>query len=580
MLNLDLKPLNWLATIASGLWAGLLVPTNAEAALSTTSAAIGAVVVAALVLASLIAGVVTVILWVAVRRKAAVVEEVASELRKDLENAQDILRVAPIPYAILDNNTLSLRVSPGFCAFMGWHMEPTSLDTLASHFIESDATVLKGHCLEEEEHAGQRVAVLRENNGGRRLFVMIASLSRETSLKVLWFNNEVQQQNLDSYKDHNYELMQVEHSRFTKILDSLPMPIWWRTTDLSLEWVNQAHRIAVKGDKFSYSPTSELELVRNISEKEARALAKRAVSKKTPQSEKRWLDVDGESRSFELVEIPLKCGEVVGFGHDITERDSAVWGLSRYSEASIEIFNRLQSGVAIFDSNRSLIFYNETYLRLWEFDKNWLSQQPKHDEIIESLRQRRLLPEQVDFPAYRDNILGYYTSLISPLEELEVRPDGRTVRSVVSPHPPGGILIINHDVTDQLEIKRSKNTSEAVQKIIIDQLQEGVAVFGGDGRLKLFNTRFSKIWDLPIEFLQEQPHVTKVLEACRYLLQKDSGNDTGWRYLSDRIIEHVLGRKQHIGRVNFSDGRTISYSGMPLPDGNIVYIYFNLTLEP
>ena len=42
-----------------------------------------------------------------------------------------------------------------------------------------------------------------------------------------------------------------------------------------------------------------------------------------------------------------------------------------------------------------------------------------------------------------------------------------------------------------------------------DNLYEGVAVYGADGRMKLFNPGLSRIWGLDPDFLRGEPHETR-----------------------------------------------------------------------
>ena len=61
---------------------------------------------------------------------------------------------------------------------------------------------------------------------------------------------------------------------------------------------------------------------------------------------------------------------------------------------------------------------------------------------------------------------------------MEVLPDGTMIRSVLSPYPLGGLMIIYDDVTDRLELEQARNTTQAVRQAILDHLLEGLAVFG------------------------------------------------------------------------------------------------------
>ncbi|MEC8164934.1 MAG: sensor histidine kinase, partial [Pseudomonadota bacterium] len=66
-------------------------------------------------------------------------------------------------------------------------------------------------------------------------------------------------------------------------------------------------------------------------------------------------------------------------------------------------------------------------------------------------------------------------------------PDGRTFRKAITPHPFGGLLFVYADVTDRLVLGRSYSTLIEVQLETINNLHEGVAVHGQDGRLRLWN---------------------------------------------------------------------------------------------
>ena len=105
--------------------------------------------------------------------------------------------------------------------------------------------------------------------------------------------------------------------------------------------------------------------------------------------------------------------------------------------------------------------------------------------MLELLRERRVLPEYVDFPAFKQEQDRLFVSVLERQEELMHLPDGRTLRRAGSPHPFGGLLFLFEDVTDRLALERSYNTLIEVQGETINNLHEGVAVFAdiedGDG---------------------------------------------------------------------------------------------------
>ena len=203
-------------------------------------------------------------------------------------------------------------------------------------------------------------------------------------------------------------------------------------------------------------------------------------------------------------------------------------------------------------------------------------QAPKsHGEILETLRDSRRLPKQADFPAFKAQVLEQYTSVIEPLEEQQHLPDGRTLRVVTAPHTLGGLLFIYEDVSDRLETERSRNTLAAVQLATLDHLFEGVAVFGSDGRLQLSNSGYAKIWNLDLGYLATEPHVADLAERCRTLFPISGGDD--WPTVKARVIDRTLDRTARSARLERPDGTVVDYASVPLPDGNTLYTYFDVS---
>ena len=81
-------------------------------------------------------------------------------------------------------------------------------------------------------------------------------------------------------------------------------------------------------------------------------------------------------------------------------------------------------------------------------------------------------------------------------------------------------MFIYEDLSDQLELERARNTLAAVQRATLDNLFEGVAVFGADGRLKLFNRGYARLWRLENDDLIGEPHVADLVEAARPLFRE------------------------------------------------------------
>src|ERR1700745_1067515 len=101
--------------------------------------------------------------------------------------------------------------------------------------------------------------------------------------------------------------------------------------------------------------------------------------------------------------------------------------------------------------------------------------------------------------------------------------DDRTLLVSISPHPFGGLTFIYENVTDRLALERSCNTLTQGRGARLDTLFEPVAVYGSDGRLKLHNPAYLKIWGLSPDDVAGEPHIGEIVDKKRAFLA-DGGN--------------------------------------------------------
>ncbi len=364
----------------------------------------------------------------------------------------------------------------------------------------------------------------------------------------------------------------ADRDTLESVVGAAPEPMWRRAPDLGIVWCN-AHYAALVGAAAGLASDGQAP-VRVEMSTNARALARKAQDSGRPEREIRSLIVDGERRVYEILETPSgRNGEVVGFARDITANEETTAELARHVEAHAAVLQSLATPVEIYGPDKRLSFHNQAFARLWRLDGDWLAGHPGQSEVLDAMRERRMLPETVDFRAFKEGRLRLFTNLIEPLEELMHLPDGTTLRMVVSPHPHGGLLYFYEDVSDRLALERARNLQIAVQKATLDNLSEGVAVFGGDGRLTLFNPRYAEMWRLDEVFLASRPHVSEIAERWRLLME---GADD-WDELRERMVMGALERSGGVLRIERPDGVIIDHASVPLPDGAVLTACIDVT---
>jgi signal transduction histidine kinase len=350
------------------------------------------------------------------------------------------------------------------------------------------------------------------------------------------------------------------------LIDALPSPVWARDARGRLVFVNPAYLRAVEGGSSAEVIARGLELPdRNAREDlaQARAAGERFVARLP-------VIVAGTRRILDVLELPTRGG-TGGIAVDVTEVDALRGEVTRMIDAHRRILDQLATAVAIFGPDQRLNFYNASYRALWGLEAPFLDQHPSDSAVLDQLRAARKLPEQADFRSWKNELHEAYRALESK-EHWWHLPDGRTLRVVTTPEPDGGVTYLFDDVTEHLNLERRYDALIRVQGETLDNLSEAVAVFASDGRLRLHNPAFARMWKLSPAGLAEHPHIEAVIEWCRPL----HGDDPTWAALRGAITG-MERRESMAGRLERKDGSVVDCATVPLPDGGTLVTFEDVT---
>jgi len=357
-------------------------------------------------------------------------------------------------------------------------------------------------------------------------------------------------------------------TNFREILDALPIPVWLRDTALSLIWGNNAFLHA--------TGTSNLEALRSNQqalEKSERDLASSARNQRAVLEARRFAVIAGQRRAIAVTESPVDGLGVVGSAVDVTDVSVAESRLQQHVDAHADTLDKLATAVAIFGRDQRLTFYNRAFARLWNLSENWLDSHPTDGEVLDRLRENRRLPEQRDYQAWKRQRLALYDDAHDHTsEELWHVPGGKTLRVVAQPHPFGGLTFLFEDVTERLALESNYNTLIKVQSATLDTLQEGVAVFGPDGKMKLYNAAFLKIWNLTPKDLAGEPHIRAIAAICA----DKFGDEDVWERLIQSVVSGTPSRRDW-GEIERGDRTVLSLALSALPDGATLVTFADVT---
>ena len=370
-----------------------------------------------------------------------------------------------------------------------------------------------------------------------------------------------------------YQQAQRTLERLDGVFDALPVPVWFRNANLDVSDANSAYAHAVGASRDAVR-RGHIEFLGNTLQRDGVALAEKARDRGALATARHHVVVQGSRRLMELEELPIGDDKTLGLAIDRTQEEELEGKLNRHINANADVLESLNTAIVIFGADLRVRFYNGAYADLWGMDAVFLDSEPHVTEILDVLRDRRALPEQSNFPAYKRDTVEKLRDLVQPEEELIHRPDERTFKLTRTPHPFGGVLVTYEDVTDRLTLERNFNTLIDVQRETIENLYEAVAVFGPDGRLKLYNHAFVGLWDLSETAVEDQPHIREIINAARRRFPVKDGK---WDWLQERIVARATEPEFRRGRMELADSAVIDWAQVPLPDGQSLFTYFDVT---
>jgi signal transduction histidine kinase len=402
-------------------------------------------------------------------------------------------------------------------------------------------TTGNGHSIEAMGRAigGQAIVRIRELSGVRRELA-------ETNFRL--------------------KMLAEETEMLRGFADASPFPIWARSAKGKLAYANAAYAQATEAGSTGEAVERQLELL----DSSHRAEMERSLTTTNAYNARLPIVARGERRIFDIRSIHVGGGSV-GVAIDASEADALSSALVRMAQAHRRTLDQLSSGVAVFDGQRRLAFYNESYRRLWDLEQSFLDSHPDDSSVLDRLRAARKLPEQADFRAWKTKLHEAYRAN-ETIKDSWFLPDGRALSVVTTPNPEGGVTYLFDDVTESLDLARQFDRLNRVQRETLDGLAEGVAVFGSNGRAQLFNPAFVRMWKLSDEALREQPHIDTVETWCKPLF-----DDAGiWRKIREAITG-IENRTDMEFKLERNDGSVLHCMSAPLPDGATMLTFQDIT---
>ena len=360
------------------------------------------------------------------------------------------------------------------------------------------------------------------------------------------------------------------------LIEAAPMPMWFRRQDMAIQLVNQAYVDAVAAGSAEAVVQGQIELLEADGDRTPAEIARDSLARQVKTERTVAATIHGARRTLRISDLPLGTEGVAGYAIDIEEQQQVLREFRAYREAQRAMLDQLSIGVAQFDGDERLTYTNLPFRRLFELGADIGDGSEAgvvaFERFLAEAREKGRTPEVRDFPEWRREHVEWFGQPDTKEENWPL-PGGTHLRIVAQPMPDGGLVMLAEDRTESLALSATRDTLLRTRTATLDSLFEALAIFAPDGSVQLWNRSFAPTWGLPPEFLDTHPSAQGLLDAIadNLVTPSESGQ------IGAVVRAATLDRREKSGQVELSDGRTLRFAGVPLPDGNGLLTVLDIT---
>ncbi len=339
-------------------------------------------------------------------------------------------------------------------------------------------------------------------------------------------------------------------------VETAPFPMWRENGSGAIDWVNRAYLTLLDdtehgGDARTWPPMRLFESGTVVKLGEPPVPSRKVIKRRDNSSD--WFDIT----AFGIGENSLH------FAVNANATAKAEESQRNFLQTLTQTFAYLQTGLAIFDRSRQLVLFNPSLTDLTGLEPQWLILKPTLYDFLNSLREKRILPERKDFTDWRGKINALEQSAREgSYSETWTLPTGQTYRMTGRPHPEGAIAFLFEDISAEIALTRKFRQRLDLSQSTFDNLSEAVAVFGADGALIMSNTTYDILWDIAPEDVDNE---TTIIAASQ-MWQTNAQPTPIWGDAREFI--HSAGeRSEWAENIRLLDGRQLRCRFTPLAGG-------------
>ncbi|PTX58106.1 PAS domain-containing protein [Litoreibacter ponti] len=339
-------------------------------------------------------------------------------------------------------------------------------------------------------------------------------------------------------------------------VDATPHPAWRETADGQIDWANRAYltlmaQADIAADTGAWPP--------------AKLFHGGAVTAPgcEPKVKRSSLPIKGEdARTFEVTRFGIGTS-TLNFATDAAATVRAEESLRSFMQTLTQTFAALPIGLAVFDRSRALVMFNPALSDLTRLEPAWLTTRPTLYDVLNELREKRMVPERRDFKDWRQSIEGLVQSASDGTYcETWTLATGQTYRVTGQPHPEGAVAFLLEDITAEMTLTRKFRRELNMSQTLLDNLPNALVVFDSDGVISMQNAAYHALWGTDPEAAMDQITIT---DASR-MWQSASTPDPIWGDARDFVVQRG-DRAEWSDTVMLANGRALQCRFQPLSGG-------------
>jgi PAS domain-containing protein len=282
------------------------------------------------------------------------------------------------------------------------------------------------------------------------------------------------------------------------------------------------------------------------------------------------LIISGEEhpRWFECHQAPIgKDSLFTAFDANSTVR--AETQLRDFMQTLTKTFAQLTIGLAVFDRSRNLALFNPALTELTRLPIDFVAARPSLTEVLDKLREKRMIPEPKDYRGWRKSISdleaaaagGSYSDTWSLPGNLTYRVTGR-------PHPDGAIAFLIEDISAEVSLTRNFRRELEISQSLLDNMEDATALFSQSGAMVQANGAYRKLWAVDPD---SSIHETSLVDSTR-LWQKKSFPTPIWGDFRD-FASDLMDRTEWSAKTTLKDGRAMECRFIPFTGGSTQIVF-------